>query len=88
MNPLTLRPIPEADRQAVGALIRGSSQVHPGVSRLFAYIDAERVSLDARLRTERDDVILRRLQGAAQALEDVLTELERVSEVQRPWKTQ
>ena len=88
MNPLVLKFIPENDAAKVGALVRCGGQVPPGVSALFAWIQSERERLDAEMRIERDEVTLRRKQGASQALEDVLTELERVSEVQRPWKTQ
>ena len=87
MNPLILNPIPENSRSGIGFLVRRMSQTN-GALYLLDYLDQERLALDARLRSERDEVTLRRLQGAAQALEDILCELERVSDVHRPWKAQ
>jgi hypothetical protein len=85
MNPLMLNPIPEENKSGISYLVRQMSKTN-GTLDLLDYLDQERLALDSRLRSERDEVTLRRLQGAAQALEDILCELERVSAVHRPWK--
>jgi len=86
MNPIMMRQIPADFRDKIGSLIRGTKP--DGVRALLDYLITERERLDGELRAERDEIAMRRKQGAAQAIEDILTELERVSEVQRPWKTQ
>lgn len=84
MKPLILNEIPQDDAGRIGVMVRQLA-VNPAPFALIDWIESERRRLDAKLRQERDEVQCRRLQGATLALEDILTELERVSEVQRPW---
>lgn len=81
--PLRIRVIPEAHKGAIARVLRGTDGIE-----LLRYLAEEKEDAQERLLRETDDVKTRWLQATAQTLEDILGELERVSEVQRPVKTQ